>query len=213
MTSDLLSPSRNIYAVVLAADQPSPIAPESDDEKTPAEAHEKAKENADATPAGETKEGDKPHPTAAKPPAPPKPVKIDLAGIENRIVALPLPAGDYLELVAGKPGTLYFRQTAGGNRFAERTATLNRFVFDTRKTEKLAEAIEAAEANADAFEMATAPAQKLLKQLDGRAVTGRESGDDQQSPKRATDACRRQRMLGDGASKLTAAHPRRRGQA
>ena len=44
MTSDLLSPMRNIYAVVLAADQASPIAPESDDEKTPAEAKEKAKE-------------------------------------------------------------------------------------------------------------------------------------------------------------------------
>ena len=66
MTSDLLSPSRNVYAVVLAADQASPIAPESDDEKTPAEAHEKAKENADATPAGEAKEGEKPRPAAAK---------------------------------------------------------------------------------------------------------------------------------------------------
>ncbi|MGH9595576.1 MAG: S41 family peptidase, partial [Edaphobacter sp.] len=56
MTSDLLSPTRNVYAVVLAADQASPIAPESDDEKTPTEAHERAKENAEATPVGESKE-------------------------------------------------------------------------------------------------------------------------------------------------------------
>jgi tricorn protease len=142
-----------VYAVVLAADQASPIAPESDDEKTPAEAHEKAKENADATPAGEAKEEEKPHPSATKTPAPPKPVKIDLAGIENRIVALPLPAGDYLELVAGKPGTLYFRQAAGGNRFAERTASLSRFVFDTRKTEKLADRVASFDLSADGEKM------------------------------------------------------------
>jgi tricorn protease len=42
MTSDLLFPLSNVYALVLAADQTSPIAPESDDEKTPAQAKEKA---------------------------------------------------------------------------------------------------------------------------------------------------------------------------
>jgi tricorn protease len=150
MTSDLLSPSRNLYAVVLAADQASPIAPESDDEKTPAQAREKSKENADATPAGE---GERGRQGAARPPAPPVPVKVDLAGIQNRIVALPLPAGDYLELVAGKPGVLYFRQAGGGNRFSERAATLSRFVFDTRKTEKLAERVASFDLSADGEKM------------------------------------------------------------
>ncbi len=150
MTSDLLFPSRNLYAVVLAADQASPIAPESDDEKTPAEAHEKARENADATPAGD---GERARPAAARPAAPPKPVKIDLAGIESRIVSLPLPAGDYLEVVAGKPGILYFREAGGGNRFADRTAVLSRFVFDTRKTEKLAERVASFELSADGEKM------------------------------------------------------------
>ncbi len=153
MTSDLLSPVRNVYAVVLAADQASPIAPESDDEKTPAEAREKAKDTADATPAGEAKEGERARPAAARPPTPPKPVKIDLEGIENRIVALPLPTADYLDLVAGKPGTLYFRQAAGGNRFAERSATLSRFVFDTRKTEKLADRVASFDLSADGEKM------------------------------------------------------------
>jgi tricorn protease len=150
MTSDLLSPSRNVYAVVLAADQASPIAPESDDEKTPAAAREKAKENADATPAGE---GETAKPAAARTPAAPTPVKVDLAGIEGRIVALPLSAGDYLELVAGKPGVLYFRQAGGGNRFSERAATLSRFVFDTRKTEKLAERVASFDLSADGEKM------------------------------------------------------------
>jgi tricorn protease len=150
MTSDLLSPVRNIYAVVLAADQASPIAPESDDEKTPTQAHEKAKENADATPAGEGEKG-KPGTTRAQTIS--TPVKIDLTGIESRIVALPLPAGDYLELVAGKPGTLYFRQAGGGNRFSERAAVLSRFVFDTHKTEKLAERVSSFDLSADGEKM------------------------------------------------------------
>jgi len=155
MTSDLLYPVRNIYALVLAADQASPIAPESDDEKTPAEAHDKKKENADATPAGEaseSKEEDKGK-AAPKPPAPPKPVKIDLAGIENRIVALPLPTANYDALTAGKPGTLYFLQTPEGNRFTERAAVLSRFVFDTRKTEKLSEHIDSFDLSADGEKM------------------------------------------------------------
>jgi tricorn protease len=154
MASDLLSPSRNVYAVVLAADQASPIAPESDDEKTPAETREKTKENADSTPAGEVGEGKEgARGGAARPPAPPKPVKVDLNGIETRIVALPLPAADYLDLQAGKPGVLYFRQAGGGNRFAERSATLSRFVFDTRKTERLAERVTSFDLSADGEKM------------------------------------------------------------
>ena len=149
MTSDLLSPTRSLYAVVLASDQASPIAPESDDEKTPAEAREKTKENADAAPPaeGERRQG------AAKPAAPPKPVKVDLTGIEDRIVALPLPAGDYLELVAGKTGVLYFRQGGGGNRFGERGSSVSRFVFDTRKTERLAERVASFDLSADGEKM------------------------------------------------------------
>jgi len=117
----------------------------------------------------EVKEGEKARPAAAKAPTPPKPAKIDLAGIENRIVALPLPAGDYLELVAGKPGTLYFRQAAGGNRFAERTATLSRFVFDTRKTEKLAERVASFDLSADGEKM-------LLALLPESTSAGRGAG-------------------------------------
>jgi tricorn protease len=153
MTSDLLTPVRSVYALVLAADQTSPIAPESDDEKTPAEVKEKAKENTDATPAGEAKESEKDKAGSSKPPAAPKPVRIDLAGIESRIVALPLPTADYIDLEAGKPGVLYLLQTPGGNRFADRPAILNRFVFDTRKTEKLSEHVASFNLSADGEKM------------------------------------------------------------
>ncbi|MGD0444578.1 MAG: PDZ domain-containing protein [Edaphobacter sp.] len=150
MTSDLLSPSRNVYALVLAADQASPIAPESDDEKTPAQAKEKTPETADATTTGEAKEGAR---GAARPATPPRPVKVDLDGIETRIVPLPLPASDYLDLQAGKAGVLYFREAGGGNRFADRSATLSRYVFDTRKTEKLADRVASFDLSADGEKM------------------------------------------------------------
>jgi tricorn protease len=167
MTSDLLSPMRNLYALVLAADQASPVAPESDDEKTPAEAREKPRENADTTSAGE---GERGRQGAARPPAPPAPVKVDLAGIQGRIIPLPLPAGDYLELVAGKPGVLYFRQAAGGNRSGERGASLSRYVFDTRKTERLAERVASFDLSADGEKML------LSLQPEGMGGEGRAQG-------------------------------------
>ncbi len=167
MTSDLLSPMRNLYALVLAADQASPVAPESDDEKNPAEAREKAKEGAEAAPAGEGEHGRQ---GAVRPPAPPAPVKVDLAGIQGRIIPLPLPAGDYLELVAGKPGVLYFRQAAGGNRFGERGASLSRYVFDTRKTERLAERVASFDLSADGEKML------LSLQPEGMGGEGRGQG-------------------------------------
>ncbi len=177
MTSDLYSVTRNIYAVVLASDQASPVAPESDDEKTPAEVMEKAKENADATPAGEAakaKTAAGKTDTEARPaaPAPPRPTRVDLAGIESRVVALPLPAAVYTTLSAGKPGTLYFLTDTASNRFAERDlATLSRFVLETRKSEKLAERVAAFYLSADGDKM-------LLKltppEPEGAARTGPE---------------------------------------
>jgi tricorn protease len=68
-------------------------------------------------------------------------------------VPLPLPPADYLDLQAGKAGVLYFREAAGGNRFADRSATLSRYVFDTRKTEKLADRVAIFDLSADGEKM------------------------------------------------------------
>ncbi len=118
MTSDLYQPTRSIYALALAAATPSPVAPESDDEKSVSQARTEAKENADATPAGqagEAKKDAKEKPRAAPPPAAPAPklTAIDLAGlsqdeITRRTVALPIPPGAYSEVQTGKPGTLFY---------------------------------------------------------------------------------------------------------
>jgi tricorn protease len=152
MTSDLYQVTSNIYALTLAADTASPIAPEMDDEKTPAE--EKAgekKSDGDQKPAdGKESTGDeKTHPK----PIPAKPVKMDLAGIEKRIVALPLPASVYTGLAAGLKGSVYFTEEAESGRSAGGGATLSRWTPEERKTEKLAEHVESFQLTANGEKM------------------------------------------------------------
>ncbi len=79
--------TRAIYLVVLAAGEPSPLLPETGDEPGPAPAA-------------------RPAPAAA-----PAVVRVDFAGIGQRILALPVPAGDYDALAAGEPGTVFYLET------------------------------------------------------------------------------------------------------
>jgi tricorn protease len=161
MTSDLYQVSSNIYAVTVAADTASPIAPELEDEKTPAE--EKAAEKKDSgdkkdtaekkegsEKSADTKEGgdEKAH---AKPA--PKPMKVDLDGIEKRIVAMPMPASVYTGIIGGLKGSLYFTEIPQSGRFGERGATLSRWTPEERKTEKLAEHVEGFELSANGEKM------------------------------------------------------------
>ena len=150
MTSDLYQVTSNIYAVVLAANQASPIAPELDDEK-PAEKEEAKKEEGkkEGAEAKEAK-GDEKTPNAK---APVKPIKVDLQGIESRIVALPLPPGVYIDLAAGPKGSIYFLEIPASGRFVNRGATLNRWTLEDKKTEKLAEHVEEFQLSANGEKM------------------------------------------------------------
>ena len=137
MSSDAFAVTRSVYALALAADTPSPIAPQAEDEKAPGakKAEDEARpdqaekdEKADA--AGKAEKAEKP-----------KPVRIDFEHLEDRAVALPLPARDYVDLQAGKDGTLYLLE--GQERFRpESELTLTRFVLKTKKADKLAEHVE-----------------------------------------------------------------------
>ncbi len=147
MTSDLYEVTENVYAVVLAADSASPLAPELDDEKSADEKKPDTKKDGDAKEPG--KDGDE----KGKDAKPVKPVKVDLAGIELRTVALPLPAGDYQQLAAGKKGSLYFVELPSSSRFSARGATLSRWTLEDRKTEKLADHVESFELSADGEKM------------------------------------------------------------
>jgi tricorn protease len=179
MTSDLYQVTSNIYAAVLSATEASPVAPELSDEKPANDKDSKKDESAkgsDETKAGE-KPGEKPaekasdeKAAATKPAETPKPIKVDLDGISNRIVALPLPASVYIRLATGLKGSLYFLEIPQSGRFAgRRGATLSRWTQEDRKTEKLAEHVESAEISADGKKM-------LLLMLKGKGDDDEEEG-------------------------------------
>jgi len=49
-------------------------------------------------------------------------VKIDLERLEDRAVALPLPATGYTDLAAGKEGTLYLLEDGAGGQTLTRSS-------------------------------------------------------------------------------------------
>ena len=120
--------TRSVYVAVLAKDLPSPLAPESDEEK-PAE------------PAAKPGEASKKPEEAAKKEVA---VKIDFENISQRILALPIPARNYTAMAAGKTGVLFLMeaplvqslQPGPGAGFA-----LYMFDLKTRKTDKIRDGI------------------------------------------------------------------------
>ncbi len=103
------------YVVVLAKDGASPIPPQSDDEKV----KEAAKPD-DKTTAKDSKDADKKDEASGagdkgkekKETEKPVEVKVDLDGIGNRILSLPIPARNYAGLTAGKTGVLYLAEAS-----------------------------------------------------------------------------------------------------
>jgi tricorn protease len=93
---------RSVYVVVLRRDLPSPLAPESDDEKPekPGEKESGGGEKQSGSTAEESKE------KSAKVKKPVK-VKIDFQNIRQRILALPVPPHNYVNLASGKAGEVY----------------------------------------------------------------------------------------------------------
>jgi tricorn protease len=125
---------RSIYLVVLKKGVPSPLARESDEEK-PAE---EKKDSPDKAKEKETGKTDKSKETAKI-----EPVVIELDGIDQRIVAIPEPPGEYHSLQAGAANQIYYLEEP---RVARGTpalrgeegplgATLKRFDLTKRKSE------------------------------------------------------------------------------
>jgi tricorn protease len=100
----------SVYAVVLKKGGPNPLQPESDEEGP-----------------------------AKKPEPPQTATPIDPEGIEARIVALPIPKGEYNRLVAGPAGSFFV--LGGGN--------LSKFSFSDRKVTPFASGVFGAEPTAD----------------------------------------------------------------
>jgi tricorn protease len=132
--------SSNAYVVVLSKDLPSPLPPESDDEKAkeenkPAADDEKkpdekaASEKKDETAGKEKEKKEEKKPTV---------VKVDFDGIDQRILALPIPARNYIDLQAGKEGVLYLAEGSSVANPSQQNGSpiqkLWRFALDKRET-------------------------------------------------------------------------------
>lgn len=139
MSSQSPQVTRSVYMAVLSKDEASPLAPESDEEKAE-KAEKKDEKSAGDAPAAEAaatpKEG-----AAAKKDQPVQ-VKIDLENIGQRVLALPIPAKNYIGLDAGKTGILYVSESVEMPG-APPTATVHKFELKTRKTEKMLEGVRA----------------------------------------------------------------------
>lgn len=94
--------SRSIYLAVLDKTLPSPLAPESDEEK-PADAKEADAEKKSEAPKAERAKTEETRPGAVKKEVT---VKIDFDNILQRILALPMPPRRYTDLQVGKAGVL-----------------------------------------------------------------------------------------------------------
>ena len=116
MTSYDRPVTRAVYLAVLSAEEPSPLLPESDEEEVKAEEEEKPKAD-EEKPEAEKKDE--------------KPVRIDLAGIERRILALDLPLRDYGNLQAGDENVFFFSEAIPN----ERGAKLLRYDLKQRKVD------------------------------------------------------------------------------
>jgi tricorn protease len=135
--------TRSVYLTVLSKDEPSPFAPESDEEKAAdAPKPDAAGPAAADAPAPEAPPGGAPRPPAARPPAPKTPdVKIDFEGIGQRVLAMPLPPRQYVALQTGKAGVLFAVEAplpAPGQPFA---LAVHRYDLKSRKEDVAANGV------------------------------------------------------------------------
>ncbi len=167
--------SMSIYVLTLQKATPNPLLKESDEEgaeaadKTKEESRPETRPDSDSTKKTDSKEAEKKDPGASRDqasgsekPAGGKevakgknvePVKIDLADIADRIIALPVPEGMISNLNAGEGGELYYlrRLTARPGRGEEGMGkpSLRRFTLKTLEEETLAEEIDEFHLSAD----------------------------------------------------------------
>ncbi|HEY2019506.1 MAG TPA: PDZ domain-containing protein [Bryobacteraceae bacterium] len=102
----------SIYLAVLDKTQPSPFAPESDEEKVVDEKKPSDAPKTDGA-SGEQPPGGARPADAAKPKPGPVEVKIDLDGMDQRILSMPLPPRRYMALQVAKAGTLLALEAPG----------------------------------------------------------------------------------------------------
>jgi len=160
------STTSGVYVVVLSKSGKSPIAPETGDENAPGASDEKPAGDDKAATGGKSDQDSKQPAPDSKQPAPdsktaapdskqpapadaaqkkdaakPAVTPIDLDGIGDRILALPVPARNYVDLKAGKSGVIYLAEGPAVGNPSEASGPgirgLWRYTNDSRKTEEV----------------------------------------------------------------------------
>lgn len=121
----ILSEITRVYAVTLAKDTPSIMAPESDEAGESEEVVDE-QDDKDKKKKGKKEEG-------------PKPIKVDIDGIGDRIVALPIPSANYRYLLANEQNLFFMsipKQPLGGTwDKQDRNFSLLRYSIEDREVE------------------------------------------------------------------------------
>lgn len=146
MSNADLRASYSLYLVVLRKDLPNPLAKESDEEKP----LDQTKPSPEKKPeAGEKKTGEKLQPAKTEPAkAEANETVIDFDGLEYRIVALPVPPGNYSNLQVGEAGHIYYLEfpiipigAMMAGPASSRSGKLHHFDLKTRKDEVIMEGL------------------------------------------------------------------------
>jgi tricorn protease len=169
MSSDEHRVSRSAYVAVLSKDEKSPLAPESDEEKPKDEKKsdqdkdksknqskdkdkdadkskdKKANDKEKDKDAKDDKDKDKDKDKKDKKKDEPVVVKIDLDGIGQRILSLPIPAKNYLNMLSGKSGILFLSEGpvvfAADDDGPNINQTIQKFDLSKRKVDKFLEEV------------------------------------------------------------------------
>jgi tricorn protease len=137
-----------VYVVVLARSSSSPVPPESDDENKKKDEDAKKAEKPAADDQDSAKKAvDEKTDEKKKPDPKPKPTVIDLADIGNRILSLPIPSRNYIDLSVGKSGVLFLAEGLPVGRASSDSGppirALWRFTTEKRQTEEMLSGLSA----------------------------------------------------------------------
>jgi tricorn protease len=133
-----------IYLAVLSKEELSPLAPQSDDEGD--EEKDKEEENGEDESPKKSKKKDKAKDEETEEDEEQAPeVKIDFEGLDQRIIALDLPARPYRSLTAGAEGTLFYSELVRN----EPGAALHRYSLEEREDKKILDGISGYDISAD----------------------------------------------------------------